>query len=124
LHLARHPRRRSQGLSFGRRSPRPPRPPIIEAVAQPRPAIPEAITRCGVIAIGRRLQPDDVVALGRALVRGGVQAFEITMGNPGSLDALGGLSAEFRKGGELLVGAGTVLDEASAEEAIRAGATF
>jgi 2-dehydro-3-deoxyphosphogluconate aldolase / (4S)-4-hydroxy-2-oxoglutarate aldolase len=95
-----------------------------EIVAHSRPPIPDLIARSGVIAIGRRLPAERVVSIGQALVRGGVGAFEITLGSSGSLDALRRLSKEFGQGDALLVGAGTVLDKASAEEAASAGARF
>jgi 2-dehydro-3-deoxyphosphogluconate aldolase/(4S)-4-hydroxy-2-oxoglutarate aldolase len=100
--------------------------PIIEAVAHSRPPIPDAIARTGVIAIGRRLAPGDVLPVAAALIRGGVEAFEITMGSEGdaALDAIESLSRDLGRDGRLLVGAGTVLEPRSAERAVAAGARF
>ena len=57
-----------------------------------------------------------------ALRRGGVRAIEITLTTPGGLGIIRDLAAG-RAAGEL-VGAGTVLDAASAERAAAAGADF
>lgn len=88
-----------------------------------RPPIPEAISGPGVIAIGRGLDPSGVVAIGEALLAGGVRAFEVTLNSAAALDALAALAAWFPHG-DLLVGAGTVLDVPEAEAAIAAGARF
>jgi 2-dehydro-3-deoxyphosphogluconate aldolase / (4S)-4-hydroxy-2-oxoglutarate aldolase len=89
-----------------------------------RPAFPERIRSTGVIAIGRRLDPAHVVPIADALVRAGVCAFEITMDSRDAVKILAALSAGPARDGQLLVGAGTVLDIAGAEEALAAGASF
>jgi 2-dehydro-3-deoxyphosphogluconate aldolase/(4S)-4-hydroxy-2-oxoglutarate aldolase len=89
-----------------------------------RPAFPERIRLSGVIAIGRRLDPARVVPIADALARAGVGAFEITMDSRDALGALATLCARQARSGELLIGAGTVLEIASAEEALAAGASF
>lgn len=88
-----------------------------------RPAIPEAVRDPGVVAIARGLEPDVVVAIGEALREGGVRAFEVTLNSPSALDAIASLASRFPDG-ELLVGAGTVLDIDSAEAALEVGARF
>lgn len=88
-----------------------------------RPAVPEAITMFGIVAIGRRLASGTEPAVAGALVRGGVRAFEITLDGDGALDAIRDLAGRFDPA-ELLVGAGTVLDIPSAEAAVEAGARF
>ncbi len=88
-----------------------------------RPPIPEAIASSRVIAIGRRLEPSTVPAIGDALVSGGVRAFEITMNSQGAIEVIEALAARFAPD-ELLVGAGTVLELSEAEDAVRAGAAF
>ncbi|HEY3547067.1 MAG TPA: bifunctional 4-hydroxy-2-oxoglutarate aldolase/2-dehydro-3-deoxy-phosphogluconate aldolase [Propionicimonas sp.] len=88
-----------------------------------RPAIPAAISSSRVIAIGRRLQPAAVPAIGDALVAGGVRAFEITMNSEGAVEVIAALAARYAED-DLLVGAGTVLELGEAEAAIRAGARF
>jgi 2-dehydro-3-deoxyphosphogluconate aldolase/(4S)-4-hydroxy-2-oxoglutarate aldolase len=88
-----------------------------------RPVIPAAITDGGIVAIGRRLPSGSEPGIAQALVRGGVRAFEITLDGDGALEAIGTLASRFDPA-ELFVGAGTVLDIASAEAAIGAGARF
>jgi len=88
-----------------------------------RPDVPASILTSRVVAIGRGLAPERVVEIGEALSAGGVRAFEITLNSPGAITAISMLASEFRSG-ELMVGAGTVLDIASAQEAVDAGARF
>jgi 2-dehydro-3-deoxyphosphogluconate aldolase/(4S)-4-hydroxy-2-oxoglutarate aldolase len=82
----------------------------------------ERIRAGGVIAIVRL---DHETALNRvvdALVSGGVDVIEVTMTTPGALEQLSSLSSSY--GDSVLLGAGTVLDAASARAAILAGARF
>jgi 2-dehydro-3-deoxyphosphogluconate aldolase/(4S)-4-hydroxy-2-oxoglutarate aldolase len=88
-----------------------------------RPSIPSAIAQGRVIAIGRHLDIASVLAIGEALAAGGIHAFEVTMNSASALEAIEALTARFGPD-ELLVGAGTVLDEAQAQAAVDAGARF
>lgn len=88
-----------------------------------RPAIPEAITGPGIVAIGRGLPPERLDALADALLRGGIRSFEITLTSAGAIDSIARLTASYRDQG-LLVGAGTVVDIDGAEGAVAAGAGF
>jgi 2-dehydro-3-deoxyphosphogluconate aldolase/(4S)-4-hydroxy-2-oxoglutarate aldolase len=88
-----------------------------------RPDVPAAIRSERVIAIGRALATERVVEVGAAIAAGGIRAFEITLNSPGALRAISMLAAHFGPG-ELLVGAGTVLDVAGAQAAVDAGARF
>jgi 2-dehydro-3-deoxyphosphogluconate aldolase / (4S)-4-hydroxy-2-oxoglutarate aldolase len=90
-----------------------------------RPAIPAAIRDVGVVAIGRRLDANHVVAIADGLVAGGVRAFELTLNEPEALvlAAIEELAHRFPET-DLLVGAGTVLSIQAAERAINAGARF
>jgi 2-dehydro-3-deoxyphosphogluconate aldolase/(4S)-4-hydroxy-2-oxoglutarate aldolase len=66
---------------------------------------------------------DDAAAalpLGAAIRAGGLSSIEITLRTPSALAAIRALAGE----GELVVGAGTVLTTAQAEEAVGAGASF
>lgn len=76
----------------------------------------------GVVAVIRADSGQQLVEVCRALGRGGVQACEITMTTPGALDAIAAASKAL--GGEALIGAGSVLDAATARAAILAGARF
>jgi 2-dehydro-3-deoxyphosphogluconate aldolase / (4S)-4-hydroxy-2-oxoglutarate aldolase len=57
-----------------------------------------------------------------AIQKGGISVLEITMTVPGAVRVIEELSAEL--GNQALIGAGTVLDPASAKECVRAGAQF
>ena len=88
-----------------------------------RIAIPARIVESGVVAIGRRLDQRSVLRIGEGLAAAGIGAFEITVATPGAHDAIRALAARFG-GGELAIGAGTVLGIEDAEAALAAGATF
>lgn len=88
-----------------------------------RPAIPEAITGPGVVAIGRGLPPDRLDALADALLHGGIRTFEITLTSADAIASIARLASGFRDRG-LLVGAGTVVDIEGAEAAVAVGAGF
>ncbi len=88
-----------------------------------RPLIPEPILATRVVAIGRRLEPGVLAGVAEALVAGGIRAFELTLDGAGALSGIAELTSRFAPE-VLLVGAGTVLDRASAERAIEAGARF
>jgi 2-dehydro-3-deoxyphosphogluconate aldolase/(4S)-4-hydroxy-2-oxoglutarate aldolase len=75
------------------------------------------------VAVLRTDSSDDVVAFSKALVAGGIQFIEITMTTPGALHAIEQASEELR-GSEAFIGAGSVLDAATARAAILAGASF
>ncbi len=89
-----------------------------------RISIPHQILAGGVIAIGRGLDPLSIVRVGEGLAAGGIGAFEITLGRPGALDAIAALHGRFGGESDLLVGAGTILSQDDAEQAILAGAQF
>jgi 2-dehydro-3-deoxyphosphogluconate aldolase / (4S)-4-hydroxy-2-oxoglutarate aldolase len=88
-----------------------------------RPAIPDAIAACRLIALARGLEPARTVPVAEALVAGGIRAFEVTLNSPDAFGAIQAVAARFTPD-RLLVGAGTVLDQRSAEEAIDVGAAF
>ena len=75
------------------------------------------------VGIGRRLEPSSIMPVAEALVAGGVRAFEVTLDSPGAMAAIRALAKQYSDG-SLLVGAGTVLDVASAIAAVEAGARF
>jgi 2-dehydro-3-deoxyphosphogluconate aldolase/(4S)-4-hydroxy-2-oxoglutarate aldolase len=64
---------------------------------------------------------DHAVPLARALLAGGLPAVELTLRTPVALDAVRAIAAEVP---QVVVGAGTVLSPAQAEDAARAGARF
>ncbi|UIO99350.1 bifunctional 4-hydroxy-2-oxoglutarate aldolase/2-dehydro-3-deoxy-phosphogluconate aldolase [Halobaculum sp. CBA1158] len=81
-----------------------------------------AMRESGVVAVMRGAEPETVVDTAEALVAGGVTALEVTADTDGATDMIATLSAAL--GEDVLVGAGTVLDAATARAAIAAGAEF
>lgn len=82
----------------------------------------DRIVECGVIAVVRLNRSDNLVGAARALAAGGVRSIEVTMTTPGALDVIAQASREL--GGQVLIGAGTVLEAAQARRAVEAGADF
>jgi len=76
----------------------------------------------GLIAVIRTSKSSQVPAICEALLAGGIRALEITLTVPNALDAIH--AAKNRFDTEALVGAGTILSAAAANEAIAAGAEF
>jgi 2-dehydro-3-deoxyphosphogluconate aldolase/(4S)-4-hydroxy-2-oxoglutarate aldolase len=76
----------------------------------------------GVIAVVRAPHAELCPPLARALLEGGVIAIEITMTTPNAIEAIRATVREL--GGEALIGVGTVLNAATANAAIEAGAEF
>jgi 2-dehydro-3-deoxyphosphogluconate aldolase / (4S)-4-hydroxy-2-oxoglutarate aldolase len=77
----------------------------------------------GVIAVVRVREAVGLRTAARALAAAGVGACEITLTTAGALDAIAELTADGGVPG-CAVGAGTVLDEGAARDAIAAGARF
>lgn len=76
----------------------------------------------GVIAVVRAPSSEQVVEAAQALLAGGVDCIEITMTTPNALERIA--EARTAMGAEALIGVGSVLDAATAEQAIAAGAQF
>src|SRR6201981_3838337 len=77
---------------------------------------------CGIVAVVRSRDSQQLVEVARALADGGVTVVEITMTVPDALDVV----RQVRKalGDRLLLGAGTVLDPETARAALLAGAEY
>jgi 2-dehydro-3-deoxyphosphogluconate aldolase / (4S)-4-hydroxy-2-oxoglutarate aldolase len=75
-----------------------------------------------IIVIIRGIDPADFLNLAGALLEGGLTVMEITLNSRDALSVI--KKASVQMGERLLIGAGTVLDAESAEEAISAGARF
>jgi len=75
-----------------------------------------------VIAVIRMSDAEKLTRVVEAVKKGGVRAIEITMTTPSALEIIAEMAK--RKTAGTLIGAGTVLDAATAEEVIRAGAEF
>lgn len=87
-----------------------------------RAGIVHAIEAAGVVAVVRLPDATAGAAVAKALAEGGVTAIEVTMTVPNAVRLIAELSATLGDG--MLVGAGTVLDVATAREVIQAGARF
>lgn len=79
------------------------------------------ITEIGIIPVVRADSAEQALRAAHALREGGIPVVEITMTVPGAVEVIAELC---KTAGEILVGAGTVLDAASAERCIDAGARF
>src|SRR5256714_11662957 len=77
---------------------------------------------CGIVAVVRSPDSQQLVEVARALVEGGVTVLEITMTVPNALDVLGRVRQSL--GDRILLGAGTVLDPETARAALLAGAGY
>jgi 2-dehydro-3-deoxyphosphogluconate aldolase/(4S)-4-hydroxy-2-oxoglutarate aldolase len=77
---------------------------------------------CGIVAVVRSPDSQQLVEVCRALADGGVTVVEITMSVPGALDVLRQVRQAL--GDRLLLGAGTVLDPETARAVLLAGAEY
>ena len=84
----------------------------------------QKMTETGLIAVVRADSEEQAVKIAAACAKGGVSALEITYTVPGATKVIERLAAEFGTSGEILIGAGTVLDSETARTAILAGASF
>ncbi|MBE3597493.1 MAG: bifunctional 4-hydroxy-2-oxoglutarate aldolase/2-dehydro-3-deoxy-phosphogluconate aldolase [Limnochordaceae bacterium] len=80
-----------------------------------------AIIDIGMIPIIRVGHPETALRVGQALLEGGLRTLEVTFTVPGADRVIESLRREHP---DLLVGAGTVLDEATARAAVAAGAHY
>jgi 2-dehydro-3-deoxyphosphogluconate aldolase / (4S)-4-hydroxy-2-oxoglutarate aldolase len=77
---------------------------------------------CGIVAVVRSPDSQQLVEVCRALAEGGVTVVEITMSVPNALDVLKQVRQVL--GDRLLLGAGTVLDAETARAVLLAGAEY
>src|SRR5947209_15586540 len=82
----------------------------------------QRVLDCGIVAVVRSPDSDQLVEVTRALADGGVTTVEITMTVPFALDVL----RQVRKalGDRVVLGAGTVLDPETARAVLLAGAEY
>jgi 2-dehydro-3-deoxyphosphogluconate aldolase / (4S)-4-hydroxy-2-oxoglutarate aldolase len=77
---------------------------------------------CGIVAVVRSPDAQQLVEVARALADGGVTVIEITMSVPSALDVL--REVRHALGERILLGAGTVLDPETARAVLLAGAEY
>jgi len=83
----------------------------------------QRIIDCGIVAVVRAEGSEQALKIAEAIKAGGVEAIEIALTIPGAIDVIRELARAYRNG-EILIGAGTVLDAETARAAILAGAEF
>lgn len=87
-----------------------------------RAAVTAQIESLGVVAVIRLKDPAKLRAAVDAMAAGGVRALEVTMTVPNAVEMIRELAPALPEG--FLLGAGTVIDAATARAVIDAGATF
>jgi 2-dehydro-3-deoxyphosphogluconate aldolase/(4S)-4-hydroxy-2-oxoglutarate aldolase len=82
----------------------------------------DSILSTGVVAVIRAQSKEQLPDIARALLAGGVTAIEVTMTTPKAIAGIEALADAL--GDQAVIGVGTVLDPATARDAIAAGAQF
>ena len=77
------------------------------------------LERCPLVAILRGVQPEEVEAIAAALEQAGVAIVEVPLNSPRPMESIARLARSFEQ--RLLVGAGTVMNEAQVTEIARSG---
>lgn len=88
-----------------------------------RQAVVQKISAAGLVAVVRAESSEQAAKIADACIQGGVAAIEITFTVPGAADTIKDLCHTY-KSGEIIIGAGTVLDPETARIAILAGAQY
>ena len=78
-----------------------------------------ALSYCPIVAILRGVQPDEIEAIGDALIEAGLTVIEVPLNSPQPFESIRRLAA--RHGHHALVGAGTVLETADVARVKEAG---
>lgn len=81
------------------------------------------IKKGGLVAVVRAESPEQAFKITEACIEGGVAAIEITFTVPGAADLIKDLTKKYTSG-EIIIGAGTVMDPETARVAILAGAQY
>ena len=77
------------------------------------------LSHCPIVAILRGVKPDEIDAIGDALVEAGVTVIEVPLNSPQPFESIARLAA--RHGSRALIGAGTVLEAADVARVQEAG---
>lgn len=89
----------------------------------PKLQVLQKIMDCGLVAVVRADNAEQAIKIADACIAGGVAGIEITFTVPGAVDVIKALADRY-KSGEIIIGAGTVLDPETARAAILAGAQY
>lgn len=82
-------------------------------------ALRDYLDRVGLVAILRGVKPDEVEAIGRALINAGVTMIEVPLNSPEPFESIATLARVF--GDEALIGAGTVMTAENVARVAQAG---
>ncbi len=82
----------------------------------------ELVTRVGIVPVVRASSAQQAMSAVEAICQGGIPIAEITMTVPGAIGVIREVARAFAA--DVLVGAGTVLDDATARRCVEAGAQF
>ena len=82
------------------------------------------LTECGVVAVVRADSKEEATKISEACVEGGIQGIEVTFTVQGADEVIKELASLYKDNGNVVIGAGTVLDATTARIAILAGAEF
>ena len=77
------------------------------SATDPAAALSQALARCPLVAILRGVRPDEVVAIADVLVEAGFAMIEVPLNSPDPLVSIARIAGRY--GGDVLIGAGTVL---------------
>jgi len=80
------------------------------------------IREIGIVPVIRAASEDEARKLIETILAGGISVFEVTMTVPNAVSLIKSLVADF--GDKAIIGAGTVLDAAAAQNCLAAGAKF
>ena len=83
----------------------------------------QKIEDCGLVAVVRAESGEQAARIADACIAGGVAAIEITYTVPGASAIIEQLAGRYRPE-DIIIGAGTVLDDATARQAILSGARY
>jgi 2-dehydro-3-deoxyphosphogalactonate aldolase len=83
------------------------------------PLFASAFAACPLVAVLRGIRPDEVVAVGEALITAGIHILEVPLNSPDAFESITRLSALATA--DVLVGAGTVLDVDNVHRVAAAG---
>lgn len=84
----------------------------------------ETIKNNGLVAVVRGNSADDAYEISKACIKGGIKAIEVTFSTPNAQDVIKKLDLEYKDCEDVLIGAGTVLDDITARVSIMQGAKF
>lgn len=76
------------------------------------------------VAVVRGKNDDDAYEISKKIIQGGIKTIEVTFSTPYADNAIEKLSKEYCGSSDVVIGAGTVLDEITARIAILRGAKF